>query len=110
MATRRSRSKSASTGECYKHFCKRASAERLVVIVDSRHPLTPLDQLLVGTPPRGPGAPVLVLLTKADKLARQHAMAALKESQAVLASRFPNATAQLFSAVDGTGLRPRRRR
>src|SRR5215210_1123322 len=82
----------------------RSSLKGLVVIVDSRHPLTPLDQQLLGWYAPS-GRPVLVLLTKADKLARQHAMTALKESQAVLASRFPNATAQLFSAVDGTGLR-----
>jgi GTP-binding protein len=83
---------------------ERASLKGLVVIVDARHPLTPLDQQLLGWYAPS-GHPVLVLLTKADKLARQHAMTALKESQAVLASRFPNATAQLFSAVDGTGLK-----
>jgi GTP-binding protein len=83
---------------------ERASLKGLVVIVDARHPLTPLDQQLLGWYAPS-GHPVLVLLTKADKLARQHAMTALKESHAVLASRFPNATAQLFSAVDGTGLK-----
>jgi GTP-binding protein len=83
---------------------ERASLKGLVVIVDARHPLTPLDQQLLGWYAPS-GHPVLVLLTKADKLARQHAMTALKESQAVLASRFPNASAQLFSAVDGTGLK-----
>jgi GTP-binding protein len=83
---------------------ERVSLKGLVVIVDARHPLTPLDQQLLGWYAPS-GRPVRVLLTKADKLARQHAMTALKESQATLASRFPNATAQLFSAVAGTGLR-----
>ena len=83
---------------------QRVSLKGLVVIVDSRHPLTPLDQQLLGWYAPS-GRPVLVLLTKADKLGREQAMKALKACEAVLASRFPNATAQLFSAVAGTGLR-----
>src|SRR3954447_14433397 len=73
---------------------ERESLKGLVVIVDSRHPLTPLDQQLLGwyTPS---GRPVLVLLTKADKLTRQESMKTLKSSQALLASRYPMATAQL---------------
>lgn len=83
---------------------QRESLRGLVVIVDSRHPLTPLDQQLLGwyTPS---GRPVLVLLTKADKLGREEAMKALKSAEALLASRYPMASAQLFSAVAGTGLR-----
>ncbi|MDB5865268.1 MAG: engB [Betaproteobacteria bacterium] len=83
---------------------ERTSLKGLVLIVDARHPLTPLDQQLLGwyTPLN---QPVLVLLTKADKLNRQEANLALRESQALLVSKFPNATAQLFSAVTGTGLR-----
>jgi len=83
---------------------QRVSLKGLVVIVDSRHPLTPLYQQLLGLYAPS-GRPVLVLLTKADKLGREEATKALKSSQAVLASRFPNASAQLFSAVAGTGLR-----
>ena len=50
----------------------RAALRGLVVIMDVRHPLTPLDQqLLDWFAPTG--KPVLVLLTKADKLTRQHA-------------------------------------
>ncbi|MES2563712.1 MAG: ribosome biogenesis GTP-binding protein YihA/YsxC [Pseudomonadota bacterium] len=83
---------------------QRDSLKGLVLIVDSRHPLTPLDQQLLGwyVPL---GQPVLVLLTKADKLTRQDAAASLKHSQALLEDKFPMATAQLFSAVAGTGLR-----
>jgi len=82
----------------------RDSLKGLVLIVDARHPLTPLDQQLLGwyVPL---GQPILVLLTKADKLTRQDAMASLRHSQALLADKFPMATAQLFSAVAGTGLR-----
>jgi GTP-binding protein EngB required for normal cell division len=46
-----------------------------------------------------------VLLTKSDKLKQGEAANALKTTAALLASRYPAATAQLFSAVSGTGLR-----
>jgi GTP-binding protein len=83
---------------------ERTSLKGLVLIVDARHPLTPLDQQLLGWY-MPLNQPVLVLLTKADKLNRQEAIDALRESQAILVAKFPNATAQLFSAVTGTGLR-----
>ena len=83
---------------------ERLSLRGLVLIVDARHPLTPLDQqLLEWYAPSG--QPVLVLLTKADKLGRQDAAVALRTTQARLAELYPSATAQLFSAVAGTGLR-----
>jgi GTP-binding protein EngB required for normal cell division len=43
-----------------------------------------------------------VLLSKADKLSRGEAQGALRTATGQLAGR---ATVQLFSAVDGTGLR-----
>lgn len=83
---------------------ERLSLRGLVLIVDARHPLTPLDQqLLEWYAPSG--QPVRVLLTKADKLGRQDAAVALRATQARLAELYPSATAQLFSAVAGTGLR-----
>ena len=83
---------------------ERESLKGLVVIVDSRHPITPLDEQLLGwyTPSN---QPVLVLLTKADKLTHQESLKSLREAEALLASRYPNATAQLFSAVRGTGVK-----
>jgi GTP-binding protein len=82
----------------------RASLRGLVVIVDARHPLTPLDRQLLGWHAQS-GQPVLVLLTKADKLSRAEAAKALRAAQEVLPQLHPQATAQLFSAVDGTGQR-----
>jgi GTP-binding protein len=82
----------------------RESLKGLVLIADSRHPLTPLDQQLLGWYAPS-NRPVLVLLTKADKLSNQERINALREAQALLAARFPNATAQLFSAVTGTGVK-----
>jgi GTP-binding protein len=80
----------------------RESLRGLVVIVDARHPLTPLDRQLLGWHAPS-GQPVLVLLTKADKLSRSQAAQALKAGQELLPQIHPNATAQLFSAVTGTG-------
>ena len=83
---------------------QRASLRGLVIIVDARRALTPLDHELLGwfTPS---GQPVLVLLTKADKLGKQEAAVQLRSTQAALSSRYPAASAQLFSAVTGTGVR-----
>ena len=86
------------------YLTERASLQGLVMIVDSRHPLTPLDEQLLGWY-MPTNQPVLVLLTKADKLTRQESIKSLREAQALLASRYPNATAQLFSAVEGTGVK-----
>src|SRR3954465_12443652 len=59
---------------------QRMSLKGLVVIVDARHPLTPLDQqLLEWFMPSN--QPVLVLLTKADKLNRQEQIETLRSSQ-----------------------------
>src|SRR5215207_9456771 len=80
----------------------RASLRGLVIIVDSRHPLTPLDrQLLQWHAPSG--QPVLVLLTKSDKLGSSEAGKSLKAAKEALPALHPSATVQLFSAVDGTG-------
>jgi GTP-binding protein len=83
---------------------QRSSLRGLVIIVDARRALTPLDHELLGWY-KPSGQPVLVLLTKADKLGSQQATLQLRSTQAALASRYPAASAQLFSAVTGTGVR-----
>ena len=82
----------------------RSSLRGLVVIVDARHPLTPLDRQLLGWHAPS-GQPVLVLLTKADKLGRQDAARSLQAAQALLPELHPVATPYLFSAVSGEGQR-----
>ncbi|HYC47065.1 MAG TPA: ribosome biogenesis GTP-binding protein YihA/YsxC [Burkholderiales bacterium] len=82
----------------------RRSLRGLVVIVDARHPITPLDRQLLGWHAPS-GQPVLVLLTKTDKLTRSDSAKALKAAQALLPMLHPAATAVLFSAIDGTGQR-----
>jgi GTP-binding protein len=82
----------------------RTALRGLVVIMDVRHPLTPLDQqLLDWFAPTG--KPVLVLLTKADKLTRQHAATQLQDVRKVLNT----CEVMLFSSVSGTGVEEARR-
>ena len=77
----------------------RASLKGLFVIVDSRRGLTPADEgLLEWALPRHR---VHVLLSKADKLNRGEAAAVLRAGAPMLSGR---ATAQLFSALKGTGV------
>lgn len=75
----------------------------LVLIMDARHPLTPLDRQLVHWY-RESGQPLHALLTKSDKLGKQQAQAVLQKVQSELASAYPTATAQLFSGVTRTGV------
>lgn len=81
----------------------RASLAGLVLIADARRALTPLDDQLVGWYATSRG-PLLVLLTKADKLTQREAAASFKKAKSQLAQIYPAAEAQLFSAVEGTGV------
>lgn len=75
----------------------------LVVIMDARHPLTPLDeQMLDWFAPTG--KPVHVLLTKSDKLSRQQATLTLNRVKSFLAEHFPFCSVQLFSSLKKTGV------
>lgn len=74
----------------------------LVLIMDSRHPLTDLDlQMLEWFMPTG--KPVHVLLSKADKLTRSQQALALSTVQAGLGRMGGNATCQLFSSLSRMG-------
>jgi GTP-binding protein len=78
----------------------RASLAGLVVTMDIRRGMTPLDeQLLRWLEPRE--LPVAVLLTKADKLSRGESANTLKKVRAAVGDV---ATAQLFSAVSKAGV------
>jgi GTP-binding protein len=82
----------------------RAALRGLVVIMDVRHPSTPLDrQLLDWFAPTG--KPVLVLLTKADKLTRQQAATQLRAVRKILNQW----EVVLFSSVSGAGVDDARR-
>jgi GTP-binding protein len=80
----------------------RSALAGLVVIMDSRHPLTPLDeQMLDWFVPTG--KPVHILLTKSDKLSRQQATATLFKVRAYLGEHYPNCSVQLFSSLKKQG-------
>lgn len=75
----------------------------LVLVMDARHPMMPSDrQLLEWLRPSG--RPILVLLTKADKLSRDQAARALRATQADLMRLQFDASAQLFSSVTRQGV------
>ncbi len=87
------------------YFSERLSLKGLVLPVDIRHDLTPLDeQMLVYCQDRA--LPTLILLTKADKLTRNHANRALFKLQKQLKQAgWSDLDYQLvlFSAVSGQG-------
>jgi len=81
---------------------KRDALCGLVVIMDSRHPLTELDEnMLDWFAPTG--KPAHILLTKSDKLSRQQAMLTLNRVKSYLSEHFPHCTVQLFSSLKRLG-------
>ena len=83
----------------------RSSLVGLVIVMDSRRPLTDFDVQMLDWS-RANGLAVHVLLTKADKLNRSEANAVLRQVRAAVEGV---ATVQLFSAVAKTGVDDARR-
>ena len=80
----------------------REELKGLVVIMDSRHPLTALDEaMLEWFAPTG--KPVHILLSKSDKLSRQQATLTLSRVKSHLAEHFPQCSVQLFSSLKKLG-------
>ncbi len=75
----------------------------LVLIMDSRHPLTPLDQQMIGWFAPS-GRPIHILLTKSDKLSRNQASAARAFVQRELSGMAGQISVQLFSSLKKTGV------
>jgi len=75
----------------------RASLVGVVVLVDARHPLTPLDRQLLGWLGE---ARKLVLLAKADKLSRL----AQQQTLRAVGAQLPRDEVMLFSSVTGLGV------
>lgn len=81
---------------------RRPGLAGLVLIMDVRHPLTELDrELLNWIGPRR--LPVLALLTKADRLSRSQARAALRQVRAAMQELAPGSITQLFSGKTREG-------
>ena len=87
---------------------QRRQINGLVVVMDARHPMTPLDQQLLNWF-AATGKPVHVLLTKADKLSRSKAAAQLQKVRSALRKEFHGCTAQLFSSSNKLGVEDARR-
>jgi GTP-binding protein len=81
----------------------RVSLRGLVLLMDCRHPLTEFDRQMLRWCATA-RLPVHVLLTKADKLKRGPAKASLLSVRPQLAQFHPQATVQLFSALNRTGV------
>jgi len=82
---------------------KRSELVGLVLIMDARRPFTDLDETLVQWFAKT-DKPIHALLTKADKLNRSDRASALRATRTRLAELSPFHTAQLFSALDKTGV------
>jgi GTP-binding protein len=83
----------------------RDSLAGLVIVMDSRHPLTDFDrQMLEWT--QANGLATHILLTKADKLSRSENALTLRKVRAAVGE---TVTVQLFSAVNKTGVDEARR-
>ena len=86
----------------------RDSLKMLAVIMDSRHPLTDLDEQMLDWAGAA-GRPCHVLLTKCDRLSRGAGAATLLQVRKALSARGPGFTAQLFSSHSGQGADEARR-
>lgn len=78
------------------YFGSRPSLVGVVMIMDARHPLTPLDEQLLGwlAAPR-----MLIVLSKADKLSRAEQAATLEKVSSLLKTEV-----RLFSSVTRQGV------
>lgn len=84
------------------YLSKRENLIGLVLIMDSRHPLKPLDLQMIGWYAPS-GRPIHILLTKSDKLSRNQASAALALVRRELAGMGEQVSVQLFSSLSKTG-------
>lgn len=84
------------------YLTQRENLIGLVLIMDSRRPLTALDcQMLDWFAPSG--RPIHVLLTKSDKLTRSESAKTLAEVKKALPAWGEHITVQLFSSLKKTG-------
>lgn len=82
----------------------RESLRGMVLIMDVRHPLTPLDrEMLDWFAPTGKA--IHILLTKSDKLSRQEAQKILAGVRDTLREVYPHCSVQLFSSMKKEGVR-----
>jgi len=85
------------------YIAERSSLAAVVVVMDSRHPLTELDLTLLEWL-QSAGRRAHVLLTKSDKLSKQAAQNTLAKVRRDLAKIYPGASVQLFSSLKREGI------
>ncbi|MDG1074953.1 MAG: ribosome biogenesis GTP-binding protein YihA/YsxC [Methylophilaceae bacterium] len=86
------------------YLTERSSLVGLVLVMDSRRPLTPLDIQMLDWFCHS-GKPVHVLLTKSDKLSRNEGKQTLFRTRAALIKGWgENVTVQLFSSLKKEGV------
>ncbi|SDM93532.1 ribosome biogenesis GTP-binding protein YihA/YsxC [Vreelandella arcis] len=81
----------------------RLSLRGLVLLMDARHPLTEFDQMMLGFADQR-DMPVHILLTKADKLKKGPASAALQKVRSRLQEWEDLVSVQLFSSLKRDGV------
>jgi GTP-binding protein len=74
----------------------------LMLFMDSRHPLRPMDQSMLDWASKS-NLPVHILLTKADKLSRGAGATVLHATRKAV-ENYDNVSVQLFSALKKTGV------
>jgi GTP-binding protein len=85
------------------YLTRRPNLIGLVLIMDSRHPLTERDRAMIGWFAPS-GRPIHVMLTKCDKLTRSAQGQTLAAVRKELAQIGPQVTVQLFSSLKKTGV------
>ena len=81
----------------------RESLRGVVLVMDSRHPLREFDRMMLEFA-AATGRRALCLLTKSDKLSRGEGARTLLAVKKELATLAPEASAQLFSSLDKSGV------
>ncbi len=81
----------------------RKALKGIILLMDIRHPLQPLDQQLLNwiLPT---GRPIHILLTKTDKLSKSQANKTLMDVQKQVSALSTNISVQLFSSLNKQGL------
>jgi len=90
------------TKQLENYLQQRQSLRGLVLLMDTRHPLQPFDEQMLGWA-MAAEMPVHILLTKADKLKKGPGKSTLLKVQAQLAEHGDLVSVQLFSALKHTG-------
>ncbi len=94
--------KNAWNKQLENYLRQRESLRGMVLLMDSRHPMQPFDEQMLGWALQA-HMPVHILLTKSDKLKKGPAKATLLKLRAQLSEHKELVSMQLFSALKHTG-------